>query len=79
MKIATGIDLAYIPRFRVVLKQGGEKFLQRVYLKEELNDQRVEHLAGIFAAKEAVTKAFELSKNSWQSIGIKNKQNGAPL
>ena len=79
MKIATGVDLVYIPRFRAALKRGGEKFLQKIYLREELSDQRVEHLAGIFAAKEAVMKAFELSKDSWHSIIIKNKQNGAPF
>lgn len=78
MKIATGIDLVYIPRFRAALKSG-EKFLQRVYLREELNDQRVEHLAGIFAAKEAIMKALDLSKNSWHSIIIKNIPNGAPF
>lgn len=79
MKIVTGIDLVYIPRFRAVLKQDGEKFLQRVYLREELSDQGVQHLAGIFAAKEAIMKALDLSKNSWHSIIIKNKQNGAPF
>lgn len=78
MKIVTGIDLVYIPRFIAVLKSG-EKFLQRVYLREELSNQRIEHLAGIFAAKEAVMKALDLSKNSWHSIIIKNKQNGAPF
>lgn len=78
MKIVTGIDLVYIPRFRAALKSG-EKFLQRVYLREELNDERVEHLAGIFAAKEAIMKALDLSKNSWHSMIIKNTPNGAPF
>jgi len=78
MKIATGIDLVYIPRFRVALKQGGKKFLQRVYLREELNDQRVTHLAGIFAAKEAVTKALNLPTDSWHNIKVIKNSKGAP-
>lgn len=78
MKIVTGIDLVYIPRFRAVLKQDGEKFLERVYLREELSDQGVQHLAGIFAAKEAVMKALDLPKNSWEDIIIKYR-NGSPF
>lgn len=77
-KVITGVDLVYLPRFKKALKNGGEKFLRRVYLTEELNDQRLSRLAGIFAAKEAAIKALSLSIDSWHDIHIKYKSNGAP-
>jgi len=78
MTIKTGIDLVYLPRFKKSLKNGGENFLRRVFLKEELADQRIEHLAGIFAAKEAVIKALSLPSDSWHDIQISHKKEGNP-
>lgn len=77
-KILTGVDLVYLPRFKKSLKNGGENFLRRVYLDNELNNSHLSHLAGIFAAKEAVIKALSLSTDSWHDIHIKYKSNGAP-
>lgn len=79
MEIRTGVDLIYLPRFKKSLKHGGEKFLQRVFLATELKYQTsVEHLAGIFAAKEAVVKALSLAPNSWHNIHIIRLESGAP-
>lgn len=78
MRAKTGIDIVYLPRFKKIAKNGGQKFLQRVFLTEELKDTRIAHLAGIFAAKEAVMKAFDLPKNSWQNIQINHKKSGMP-
>lgn len=79
MKILNGIDLIYLPKFKKALKNGGENFLQRVYLTSELKNTNIEHLAGIFAAKEAVMKALNLPKDSWHDIRITNNKSGAPI
>ncbi len=78
MKIVTGVDLVYIPRFKKSLKNGGENFLRRVYLDTELKNCEIQHLAGIFAAKEAVIKALSMKPGSWHDIQISHKKNGNP-
>lgn len=78
MKILTGIDLIYLKRFKRSLKVGGEKFLQRVFLPAELTTTDPDHLAGIFAAKEAVVKALSPAPDSWHNIHIIKDESGAP-
>lgn len=78
MNIKSGVDLVYLPRFKKSLKNGGEQFLKRVYLKEELRKHNPEFLAGIFAAKEAVIKALSLPIDSWHDIHIAYKSHGTP-
>jgi len=80
MIIKAGVDLIYLPRFKRSLKRGGENFLRRVFLEKEISHLRgeTEHLAGIFAAKEAVIKALSLPTDSWHDIHVVYKPNGAP-
>lgn len=89
MKIASGVDLVYIPRFKKALKSGGENFLRRVFHETELRrhlpcEQRrhleidAQHLAGIFAAKESIIKALGLSTDIWNEIRITDYKNSAP-
>lgn len=81
MKIVTGVDLVYLPRFKKALKSGGENFLKRVFHEQELKyppSENIEHLAGIFAAKEAVMKALNLPKDSWHDIHVTYGESGAP-
>ena len=58
-----GVDVVELPRFRQALKRGGEAFMRRVFTKHEAAYARARrrttllHLAGRFAAKEAVIKA----------------------
>jgi holo-[acyl-carrier protein] synthase len=78
MIIASGVDLVYLPRFKKSLKNGGENFLRRVYHEQELKKTDTPHLAGIFAAKEAVIKALSLPTNSWHDIFIIHKPDGQP-
>lgn len=78
MTIKTGVDLVYLPRFRKSLESGGTSFLQRVYVPQELVDQSPTHLAGIFAAKEAVIKTLGLPADSWHSIQVSHNLSGAP-
>jgi len=52
-----GIDLVYIPEFKKQLEIGGQLFINKVYDQSEQNNLNIEHLAGLWAAKEAVIKA----------------------
>lgn len=78
MEIKTGVDVVYIPKFRKVLKKGPSEFLKRVYLPQELENQEIARLVGIFAAKEAVMKALNLPKDSWHLIKIGWLPSGIP-
>lgn len=81
MKIVSGVDLVYIPRFKKALKSGGENFLRRVFNENELQrhlENDVQHLAGIFAAKESIIKALSMPTESWHEICITYNKNCAP-
>lgn len=80
MNIKSGVDIVYLPKFKNTLSRGGENFLRRVFLEQELGNPEVEveHLAGIFAAKEAVIKALGLPTDSWHDILITKKPSGTP-
>jgi len=58
--VACGIDLVDLDEFRTSLQHGGENFLGRCFVQEELDEcaGNTESLAARFAAKEAVTKAL---------------------
>jgi holo-[acyl-carrier protein] synthase len=60
-----------------------ERFLARVFTPQELEDARDSslHLAGRFAAKEAVAKALGcgIGPVSWQEIEIRRGQAGEPV
>jgi holo-[acyl-carrier protein] synthase len=58
--------------------------LQRVFTKTEIQKAKVktsfyQHLAGRFAAKEAIFKAVGDNQLSWQDIQIHNDQEGKPV
>lgn len=84
MKIRTGCDLVSMARFEKMLETS-PNLLERVFLPSEqsstikADDQnRLAHLAGIFAAKEAVMKALGIAAGEWQNIEISYEQNGRP-
>ena len=58
--LRTGVDSIEIDRLTRAVDRFGARFLQRVFTPNELADcgQRVESLAGRFAAKEAAAKAL---------------------
>lgn len=70
--------MVYMPRFKKSARTGGQNFLARVFLQEELENQEVSHLAGVFAAKEAVMKALGMNPGSWHDIKIIHKPSGEP-
>ena len=83
MILRTGIDLIEVERFRSQKPEIRERFISRVYTDDEQaycgeNDQ---HLAGRFAAKEAVAKALGcgIGDVSWQEIEILNDEAGMPV
>jgi len=74
-KLKTGIDLVYIPRIKKLLDN--KHTLTKIFHKTELKRPSPEHLAGIFALKEAFFKALKI-KPKWLSIEVINKKNGEP-
>ena len=62
--IGHGIDLVDTRRIERLLEEHGERFLSRCYTTDELayidsnSKRRLEHLAGRFAAKEAILKVL---------------------
>ena len=71
--ITVGIDIIYVPR----LKKLAESALERIFLDSELSDSRPEHLAGIWAAKEAFFKALG-RKVDWLAVWIEHDTDGKP-
>ncbi|HUV42074.1 MAG TPA: holo-ACP synthase [Sedimentisphaerales bacterium] len=85
-KIAHGIDLVDCPRIEKMLKRHGQRFMERVFTPLEQNyadrnKNRVEKLAGRFAAKEAVLKLLGTGwqgKIAWTDIEVANNAAGQP-
>jgi phosphopantetheine--protein transferase-like protein len=73
-----GVDLIYIPEFKKQMALGGKEFLKKVFHPAESKNQKAEHLAGIWAAKEAVIKATGLKPGNWLDIIIKYDKYGRP-
>lgn len=78
MEIKAGTDIVHIPEFKERFEKSRWKFERDVFFEEELEDGLPEHLAGVFAAKEAAIKALDLKPGSWKSIEIKKLDSGKP-
>ena len=87
MKITTGVDIVGIERMDKAIDQWGDRFLQKIFTKKELMQAKerglsAQHLAGKFAAKEAVFKALSEFRNGeslqWCDIEILNYTDGRP-
>ena len=87
--IYCGIDIIEIARIKNSIDEIGEAFIHKIYTKNEIayceskKNQRYQHYAARFAAKEAAFKAIsKLIKNkydiSWQDIEVLNDENGRP-
>ena len=84
--VAHGIDLVDCPRIKEMIKRHGERFLDRVFTAGErayatANKNKIEKLAGRFAAKEAVLKLMGTGwrgKIAWTDIEIINDSTGQP-
>ena len=82
-----GVDMVNCERLRSSVERHGEKFLSRVFTEAELDyclsrKRRMEHLAGRFAAKEAVLKVLGTGWRggiAWTDIEVGNDPAGRPL
>ena len=83
MEYAVGIDVIEIARVKAVLDRHPERFLRRVFTREEVAfcRGRVPELAARFAAKEAVMKALGTGARglAWREIEVLPNQRGKPL
>jgi phosphopantetheine--protein transferase-like protein len=73
-----GVDLVFIPEFQKQLQVGGDTFLHKAFNDSELQKDSPEHLAGVWAAKEAVVKAGSLEIGHWTDIHITYNHSGRP-
>ena len=84
-----GTDIIEVSRIEKLIKEKGDKFLNRIYTKNEIDYceskglNKYQHYAGRFAAKEAVFKVLNAKIDSGKSlifknIEILNKNDGAP-
>jgi holo-[acyl-carrier protein] synthase len=84
--ILHGIDLVDFPRIEEMIKRHGNHFLDRIFtqteqLQADQMKNRIERLAGRFAAKEAVLKMLGTGwrgKIAWTDIEITNNHFGQP-
>ena len=84
--VAHGIDLVDCPRIEAMIERHGKRFIQRVFTAAEqayaeANKNRIEKLAGRFAAKEAVLKLMGTGwrgKIAWTDVEVINNSSGQP-
>ncbi|HKI78681.1 MAG TPA: holo-ACP synthase [Ignavibacteriaceae bacterium] len=87
MIMGVGVDIIEISRIQDSVDKYGDKFLNKIYTKSELEyclskSSKYQHLAARFAAKEAVYKALTTGWHevaTWQDIEISNTPNGMPV
>ena len=84
--VAHGIDLVDCPRIEEMVKRHGKRFVNRVFTAAEqayaqANKNKIEKLAGRFAAKEAVLKLMGTGwrgKIAWTDVEVINSPSGQP-
>lgn len=79
-----GIDLIEISRFKKLNRKKDASFLARIFTETELNycftfKDPATHLAGTFAAKEALSKALGAEKQFFGTLEIRRLPTGAPV
>ncbi len=86
--VGHGIDIIETDRIKHSVEEHGERFLDRVYTRAEQDycerskKRYYEHLAGRFAAKEAVLKVLGTGWRggiAWTDIEIVSRQSGQPI
>jgi phosphopantetheine--protein transferase-like protein len=79
MNYTVGCDIVYVPIFARSVQEGGSLFLEKIFVPSELAlAQSLESLAGYFAIKESVIKAFG-AKISWLDIVISKLDTSKPV
>ena len=83
MIIGTGVDITEVRRMKQAIEKWGEVFLSRIFTAQELDNAKTrgslyQHLAGRFAAKEAIFKAMGEKNLGWKDVEIMNDEEGKP-
>ncbi len=88
LPIGCGIDVVELPRFKRAMRNGGRAFMRRVFTTQEEAYAKARprtallHLAGRFAAKEAVIKAVSQIDPSrvlaMNQVEVRNDRFGRP-
>ncbi len=80
--LVTGIDIIEIQRIHDTVARWGDRFLRRIYTREELEFCRgqIPRLAARFAAKEAASKALGTGIRgiAWREIEVVRQRGQAP-
>jgi holo-[acyl-carrier protein] synthase len=87
MIVGLGIDLVEVARLRSAMEKFGERFLKRVLCPEEIrycesHRDPAPFVAGRFAAKEAIAKAFGTGigrELGWLDMEVGHQESGAPF
>lgn len=87
MKITTGTDIIEIERIKNSIEKFGETFLNTIFTQKEIEfceshkNQKYQHYAARFAAKEALFKAlsFFYTECKWKEYEILTETNGKPI
>lgn len=89
LNISCGTDIIEISRIKKTIERLDEKFLDTIFTKNEIEyceshkDNKYQHYAARFAAKEAVYKALnnvvDNDKMSWKNFEIINDTSGKPI
>ena len=89
MKLTCGTDIIEINRIKEAIENLGDKFLKRIFTENEIEycekhkNQKYEHYAARFAAKEAAFKALSWRIDdkysiSWKDFEVTNTDQGRP-
>lgn len=85
--LGIGVDVVETSRINASLEKFGERFLNRVFLRGEIDYCNAmkfpaRHFGARFAAKEAVSKAFGTGIGAlmgWRDIEVRRKASGEPF
>ena len=80
--LTTGVDIIELDRIKKVMERWGQRFVQRIYTKDEQAycRGRIPQLAARFAAKEAVMKALGTGIRGvgWREVEVVRMRGRAP-
>lgn len=79
MNLRVGCDVVSIKRLEKALRDGGDRFAEKIFTPSEFQGATLERLAGIFAAKEAACKALGIPSGNWKNLEVNHSADGAPL
>jgi holo-[acyl-carrier protein] synthase len=84
MILGIGTDIIEVSRIKKSVERFGNDFLKHILNPEEIAYAKKfkhpwSHLAGRFAAKEAIFKAVGDPKLSWHDVSIMNDKEGKPI